>query len=96
MEDEEASTNPYGRNISPGAMAGDNFKFQNELSNSYKKIFANKLSMKAQEMLTPTNDEDRSFFENLGKRQSLHNLQTPQNSAGRLIELNNFRNSDSH
>lgn len=27
MEDEEASANPHGRNISPGAMAGDNFKF---------------------------------------------------------------------
>ena len=76
-------------------MAGDNFKFQNELTNSYKKIFANKLSMKAQEMLTPTNDEDRAFFDNLGKRQSLHALQTPQNSAGRLIDTGNFRNSDS-
>jgi hypothetical protein len=27
MEDEEASVNPYGNQISPGAMAGDNFKF---------------------------------------------------------------------
>jgi hypothetical protein len=29
MEDEEASVNPYGNQISPGAMAGDNFKFHN-------------------------------------------------------------------
>jgi len=66
------------------------------LSNSYKKLFANKLSVKAQEMLTPTNEEDRPFFENLGKRQSQQNLQTPNSAAGRLIEMNNFRNSDSH
>lgn len=67
MEFEDASVNPYGNQISPGAMAGANFEFHNKMSDSYKKIVSSKLSFKAQEIMTPTGDKDRAFFESLTK-----------------------------
>lgn len=71
----EESVNPYGHGISPGAMAGDNFKFHNELSTGQQKIFNNKLQQKAQQIMTPTNTSG-DYFE-FSKQGEQPPLQTP-------------------
>jgi len=67
MEFEDTSVNPYGNQISPGTMAGANFEFKNKMNDSYNKIFPTKLSYIAKEIMTPTDDKDRTFFESLNK-----------------------------
>jgi hypothetical protein len=66
----EESVNPYGHGISPGAMAGDKFKFHYELSSVQQKVFNNKLQQKAQKIMTPTNTSGDYFdFSKQGEHQ---------------------------
>lgn len=82
-EDEDASANPYGRGISPGAAAGD------------KIFFSQTLTSLAKEINTPKTESDSHFFDNLSKRVSSDRpLQTPQSRAGHTFDIGFTRNSE--
>lgn len=83
-EDEDASVNPYGLAISPGAAAGDKIFF----SQGFKSIETVKKSKQY--------SNDSEFFEGLSKRSMLRPLQTPKNPAQQSFDMNAFtcRNSE--